>query len=241
MQRRFVGLLLFVPVLTFAAAAPEGRWEGAVHIPGRELPLVVDLAPGSAGAWTGSLIMQGVGVTRSPLANIAVGESSIAFDAGTLLRGPNDGPATFKAQIVSPDTMAGEFSQGGNVAKFSLKRTAPAQVESFARSTAVRREIEAEWTGEFELGGYPRHLTIALENHAGGAATSKFVIVGKRTTDLPVDLVVDEGDFVRVESQATRVAFEGRYVREASEIRGTIDLGYAELPVVLHRAARKAQ
>ncbi len=241
MQRQSVGLLLFVPCFSLAAAAlPEGRWEGAIDVPGRELPLVVDLAPGTAGAWAGSMIMPGTGVNGAPLANIVVSESGIAFDAGHSLRGPTDGPATFKARISAAGVMTGEFNQAGNVAKFSLSRSGPAQVEASAGSTAVRSDVEAEWTGEFELGGYPRHVTIAFENHAGAPATAKFVIVGKRTTDLAVDLVTDEGDFVRIESQANRVAFEGRYVKEAREIRGTIDLGAMELPIVLRRAAGKA-
>jgi len=240
MRRTTVSLLLCVPALACAAAqTPEGRWEGVIQIPGRPLTLVVDLAPGAAGAWAGSIILPGLGLKGAPLSNIVVAATDLAFDIGHLLSNPTYGPATFKAHLVASDAMAGELSQGGNAAKFSLTKVGRAQVESSPRSTPVGRDIEDQWSGEFELGGYPRHVTITLENHAD-AATARFVVVGKRTTDLPVDLVIEEGNFVRIESHANRVTFEGRFVKESGEIRGTIDLGSFELPLVLRRSARTA-
>jgi hypothetical protein len=59
------------------------------------------------------------------------------------------------------------------------------------------------------------------------------------TNDLPVDLVVQQGDLLRVESQSTQVYFEGRIFTEAGEIRGTIEVGPVELPLVLRRASRR--
>ena len=90
------------------------------------------------------------------------------------------------------------------------------------------------------LGGYPRHVTITFENHPGAPATAQFVVIGKQTTNLPVDLVMEESDVLRVESKAGHVTFEGRYFEEHGEIRGTIDAGSFELPLVLRRAALKA-
>src|SRR6185437_3474801 len=39
-----------------------------------------------------------------------------------------------------------------------------AHVEQRPRSAAVTRDVEAEWRGEFELGGYPRHVTLTVAN-----------------------------------------------------------------------------
>ena len=115
----------------------------------------------------------------------------------------------------------------------------PAEVESSPRSTPVQRELEDQWTGDYELGGYPRRVTITFENHADAGATAKFVIVGKMTNDLPVDLVVQQGNLLRVESQSTRVYFEGRLFIEAGEIRGTSEVGPLELPLELRRSSRR--
>ena len=67
MRRALIGCLLCAPALACAAGEPDGRWEGSIRIPGRELPLVVDLAPGTAGRWTGSLIIAGLGLKGAPL------------------------------------------------------------------------------------------------------------------------------------------------------------------------------
>jgi hypothetical protein len=132
------------------------------------------------------------------------------------------------------------MSQGGNVAPFLLQRIASPQVELPPRSTAVRREIEDRWTGEYELGGYARHVTITLENHADAGATARFVIVGKRTYDLPVNLVLEEDNFLRIESRANQVAFEGRIVKDRGEITGVIEVGSSERPLVLRRDSARA-
>jgi len=130
--------------------------------------------------------------------------------------------------------------QAGNVAKFSLAKMGPPQVESPPRSTPIARALEAQWTGEFELGGYPRQVTMTLENHAGAGATAKLVIVGKQTNDLPIDLVIQDDNVLRVESSANQIAFEGRVDSESREIKGTFELGALELPLTLRRRAGTA-
>jgi len=237
MHRTIFALLLCIPVLASGAGnSPEGRWEGLVAIPGNEVQVVIDLARDGTGAWTGSIIMQGLGVKGAPLANLTVNEGDIAFDVGDRFRSPAHGAMAFTGRLTAAGAMAGQMRQGGNVARLELRRTAQAQVESAPRSTPVGRDLAAQWIGEFELGGYPRHVTITLENHAGAAATARFVIVGKQTTDIPVDLVAEDGNFLRVESQANRVAFEGRYDAASGELRGVVDLGFAERPLVLRRS-----
>ena len=237
MHRTIITLLLCVPMLANGAGtSQEGRWEGRIAIPGNEVHVVIDLARDKAGVWTGSIIMQGLGIKGAPLANLAVNEGDIAFDIGDRFRSPAQAPPAFTAHLTAPGAMTGEMRQGGNVAKLELKRTASAQVESAPRSTAVGRDLADQWTGEFELGGYPRHVTIALENHAGAAATARFVIVGKQTNDIPVDLVTEDGNFLRVESLANHIAFEGRYDKASGELRGIVDLGFAERPLVLRRS-----
>jgi hypothetical protein len=241
MRRTISILLLCLPALACAGPqSPEGRWEGSLQIPGRELRLVVDLAQDGSGAWRGSIIIPGLGIKGAPLSNLVVTDTNLTFDSGNLLRTPTHGPATFKAHLSAVDGLAGEMSQGGNVAVFLLQRIASPQVESLPRSTAVGREIEGRWIGDYELGGYPRHVTITLENHAAAGATARFVIVGKQTTNLPVDLVIEEGNFLRIESQTDHVAFEGRFFKDSGEIRGVVELGPFEPPLVLRRASAGA-
>ena len=241
MGRTTIALLLCCAAFAGpATAAPEGRWEGVIHIPGNDQPVVVDLVPSSTGEWTGSIILTGLGIKGAPLSNIAVTDAEVSFDMATVLRDAKIGLARFSVRRVSADAMAGDMRQAGNVADLSLRRIGPAQVELPVKSTAVGNDIAREWSGEFELGGYPRQVTIKLENHANAAATATFVIIGKRTNDLPVDLVVQDGDNLRIESRATQVVFEGRVFAQSGEIKGTIELGSLELPVVLRRGGGKS-
>lgn len=240
MRRTLIALIVCLPAVACSAVRPpEGRWEGRIEIPGSELQLVVDLAQGSAGGWAGSIVIPGFGVKGAPLSNLAVTDTDVSFDIGRVLGTPTHGPAGFRARLMAADAMAGEMRQAGNVAKFALRKVGPAQVESSPRSTSVQRDLEDQWIGAYELGGYPRRVTITLENHGDTGASDRFVIVGKMTNDLPVDLVVQQGNVLRVESQSTRVSFEGRVFSEAGEIRGTIELGPVELPLVLRRSSRR--
>jgi hypothetical protein len=229
-----LALLLGLPVIAGAADQTSGaRWGGSAQIPGRDLRFIVDLAQDGAGAWSGSMIVPGYGIKGAPLSNIVVTDSKVTFELANALGSP---PAAFNATRAG-DAMTGEMRQAGNAAKFTLTKVGPPQVEPPPRSTVVVRELESQWAGEFELGGYPRHVTMTLENHAGAGATAKLVIVGKQTNDLPIDLVVQDDNLLRVESSASQVAFEGRVDSDRREIEGTIELGSLELPLTLRRRA----
>ena len=236
MLRMSIFAFLFgLPIFAGAAGQISGaRWEGVAHIPGRDLPLIVDLVQDSGGAWSGSMIIPGFGIKGAPLTNIVVTGTDVAFELGSALGRPPYGPATFKA-VLAGERMTGEMRQAGNATKFALAKVGAPQVESPPRSTPVARELEAQWVGEFELGGYPRHVTMTLENHAGGGATAKLVIVGKQRNDFPVDLVVQEGSLLRIESSPSQVVFEGRVDSGRREITGALELGSLELPLTLRR------
>ena len=240
MRRALVALLAFLPAWVCAAAGmPEGRWDGLLRIPGRTLAVTIDLSPGpSVGTWTGSVTVPGLSMQGAPLANIVVTATDVAFDVAQVLDTPAHGPARFKARIEGDGELRGEMSEGGNVAPFAATRTGTAQVAVAPRSTPIARALEGAWIGSFELGGYPREITLTLANRAetGAGASATLVVVGKRTTELPIDYVAEEGRFLRVESRASQVAFEGVVADDVREIRGTFALGPLELPLVLRRA-----
>ena len=236
MRRAIVTWLGLVPALACAAPAPEGRWEGIVQIPGRALRVVVDLQPASGGAWAGSIILPGLGIKGDALTAIAIKGSDIGFAAAHALGSSTQKPPSCEAHLEGADAMTGRMRQGGNEATFRLARTGPAQVEAPVRSTPVGRAFVGEWIGEFELGGYPRRVTITIANRAD-AATAEFLIVGKQRNVLPVELVVQDGTFVRIESPATQINFEGRLAESGDELRGVVELGPMELPLALRRTA----
>ena len=233
LRNALLGLAL-VPALGVAATL-DGRWQGVVDIPGRPLALVVDVAQDGDGRWIGSVIVPALGAKGAPLANVTSDAGGVAFDLGRLLASPAYGPAKFAARLQADGAMAGEMRQAGNVAPFTLTRTGPAQIEPPVRSTPVAADVAHAWRGDFELTGYSRHVTLTFENHGDGGATATLVVVGKVATTVPIDLVVQEGANVRIESQTMGVAFEGRLDDAHAELTGTIEVGPIESPLVLRR------
>jgi hypothetical protein len=237
-MRKTLVLLLASAALPGWAADPSGRWTGTVKIPGREMPIVVDLAKDKAGAWSGSMIMPGFDVKGAPLGNLKITGDDIAFDAGDAMGAEPYGPAKFTARADAKGAMTGELTQGGNKAPFMLKRSGPAQVEFAARSTAVSREAEGRWVGEYEMGGYPRHVTVDIANRPDAPASVDFVVVGKATTKLLIDFVSEEEGLLRIQCSTYRINFEGRLDSRKEKIVGTFENGPFELPLVLRREGK---
>ena len=231
-------------VLAFAAGlasaadpAPEGRWQGVVEIPGRPLPMTLDLAPDAAGQWHASVTLPALGIAGVPARNVVVSGGQVTFALTGALDSSSFGTASVDAVLDPSKGLAGRFMQAGHSAPMALQRVGAAQVQPAARSTAVRPAIEGEWVGQYELGGYPRNVTIALRNEPGRGATATFVIVGKQKTVIPVDLVVEDGEFLRIESGEYRVTYEAKVDVAATELSGSIALGAGEVPLFLRRAA----
>jgi hypothetical protein len=185
------------------------------------------------------MIIAGLGISGAPLSNIAITPDGASFDLGSALASPPHPGAAFTAHMTAPASMSGEMRQGGNIASFSLVRVGPAQVELPPRSTPVARDAEGRWTGELALNGYPRQVTLTLANDRERGASATLVIVGRQTTKLPVRLVVQEGENLRVEA-ANNVTIEGRFASGHREIDGAFALGTVEVPLVLHRASASA-
>ena len=230
---RLVLMLFFAAALLYQAEqSVSGRWEGSVQIPDRELKLIVDLAQDATGAWIGSLIIPGLGVKGMPLTEIAAKDANLSFATKT---GPGL-QVTLKGHLNADGTLSGDFVQAGNTAPFLLKKIGPPEVEVQPKRTAIDAELEGEWKGEYELFGYPRKVTIKLSNRKSEGATAEFVVVGRKTNNLPVDLVTQESELVTIDSHATGISYEGRFKKETNEIQGTFIQGPIEIPLVLRRA-----
>jgi len=229
-----IGLLLCVS--THAASPAAGRWEGVAQVPGFDLHVTVDLDRDSAGAWTGSIIIPELDIAGATLKDIAQKNSDLTFRIADVLVDAKAGPAGFTAHLGANQSMAGTFTQAGNTAPFTLTRTGAAQVSPPAHSTPVAKALEGKWVGEYELGGYPRQVTITLANHEAAPATAEFIIVGKKTNNLPVDMVTQDGDYLRIESHQFGINFEGRVLADKGEIDGICQQGPFEPALRLHRA-----
>lgn len=226
-------LISLLLALTVRANQPVvGRWEGSAQIPGQELRLVVDLDQPENGRWIGSVVMPDLNVKGAALDTITVNGDQIVFTIKTALADKNSGLATFRGHLSADGKLEGDFAQGGNAAACALSKTGPPQVDRPPRSTSVTKECEGTWKGTYEMLGYPRTVTLKLQNRGSEGASAEWLIVGKRENHLPVDLIVQSNDFLTVDSHETGLSFEGRLGKD--ELQGTIIQGPFETPVTLH-------
>jgi hypothetical protein len=212
-----------------AASPLQGRWSGKIQIPGRELALIIDLAHGHT--WAGSATLPGLNVKGAPLAEINMQGTDISFGIQAMT-GPGVELPKIKARLTDRK-LVGDFLQGGNTARFVLERTGPPQVEEQPHSTPVAKEFEGEWNGGYELLGYPRKVTLKLQNHVSQPASADFVIVGRKVNNVPVDRITQQGSFITIECSAFGMSYEGRF--ENGEIHGTLLQGPIEVALILRR------
>ena len=203
------------------------RASGTIRIAGTPLAAVIDLQQ-SGGVWIGSATLPGI-TKGAQLAEIAVRGSAVSFT----LKGAIGDPK-FNG-TVEGGAFAGNFVQAGNSARFELRKSGPAQVDLPRQSTMVTSDVEGEWQGELTLNGNKLKATLKLANQAGGKAAAQFVVVGKRETNIPVDLVRQEGEFLTVASSLYHMSFEGRLRKDAKELSGTFAQGPIETPLNLRR------
>jgi len=233
--RLFATIFVASAALCQAAGSAAGRWEGVAQIPGRELRLIVDLSQTDGREWIGSIIIPGFGVKGAQLVDRKAAGGDMVFAIKGALGNERTGLAELQAHLTPDGHLAGDFRQGGNVAPFVLEKTGESQVDLPARNTAVAKELEGEWKGDYEMLGYPRHATMKFSNRGPDGAALEFTIVGKKVNNVPVSLVTQDEDFVTVKSEELGITFEGRFNKAAGELKGTLSQGSMEAPLVLRR------
>lgn len=220
--------------LTHAAPDVAGRWEGSAEVPGTAQRLVVDLARGPSG-WTGSVILPGRDVKGAPLKDLAVGEGQVKASLSAAFAQPPEPAPELVLQARPDGTLAGELRMAGLSAPVTLRRAGDAQVDLPAPATAVSPQLIGTWSGGYELGGAPRQVTLKVANGPQGLGGGEIVVVGKRTTTLPLDRVVQGREFVSFESTAMGYRIEGRWATPDGSIHGQMVQGPYEAPIVLRR------
>lgn len=234
---------LLVAAATAAAPDPAGRWEGAAQIPGAPQRLVLDLARDQTGSgWTGSLTLPGRGTKGAPLQALQVrADGSVQADAASAFGGPpGELPTQLALRLLPDGRLEGQWRQGGHTAGVSLRRSGEAQVDPPPARTAVPVPLAGTWRGRYELGGYPREVTLTLQSTSDPQAPAgELLIVGKRRSQLVVDRVNAGARFVTLEAGSAGIRLEGRWDTAGGVIDGTFSQGPFEAPVQLTREAAR--
>jgi hypothetical protein len=211
-----------------AVAGPAGHWEGKIQMPEREMAFAVDLAPGAAGAWTGSLSVHGMDV---PLTNITVKDGIVRFTAA--LPGTTSFEGTLSADAAS---LNGKVSNVEGAVPFELARKGDANVKLPPASSVLTKDFEGTWQGSVERDGRIMRLVLKLSAAPDGTARGLLVSVDKGNMEIPVTTVTLDARQLQLDVRAV-----------AGSYRGTLDAGGAiagewtektiRLPLTFTRAA----
>jgi hypothetical protein len=238
------GSLLAVSIGAGAATNPSGRWEGEARIPGAPQRVMLDLAPGPSGEWAASLTLPGRGVKGAPLDGLKVGaDGSVQADAANAFGGPpGELPTQLAVRMLPDGRLEGEWRQAGHAATLALRRSGDAQVDAPPPRTALPAALAGTWRGRYELGGYPREVTLTLQATSRPSANAgELLIVGKRRSQLVIDRVNAGERFVTLEASAAGIRLEGRWDSATGAFDGSFFQGPFEAPLTLQRDAASAR
>jgi len=136
--------LLAGAVLPVFAAGPEGRWSGAIQIPGTELHVEIDLSAVEGGGFKGDIDIPVQNARDLPLTDFVIDGDSVTFTIGGI-----PGDPTFHGTLAEDGaTLAGQFTQNGQTFTFQLERpstTAPADEELKAHLAEYVPKVLETW------------------------------------------------------------------------------------------------
>ena len=210
---------------------PSGHWEGTLEAPGQPLEIIIDLAPAADGKWQGTIAIAVQKIKGLPLHNITVAGSAVDFD----LKGPPGDPHFKGTYSKETESLAGDYTQGGNTIRFSLKRKGDAQFEPPAASTPITKELEGSWEGTLDAGGKLLRLVLKLSSQAG-AATGMLVSVDQGGLELPIEGITQKGSALTFSVRTVNGSYAGEL--KDGQIAGTWTQGAGSLPLVFKPAAK---
>lgn len=236
MKRAIAGAVLLAavhlgaaPVVAQTAAGPAGHWEGAIHVPGQELAIAVDLFGNQDQTWDGAISIPAQNIKAMPLADVTVNGDAVGF----AMKGV-PGEPRFKGTLASDrKSMTGGFTQGGAELTFALAWKGEATRAAPAKSTAVSQDLEGSWEGALEVSGTVLRLVLKLANK-DGQGTGTVVSVDQGGAEIPITTIVQTASHLRLDISTIGAAYEGDL--KDGQLSGTWTQGPGSLPLTFKRA-----
>lgn len=223
--------LLAAPISARAQAVdPSGHWEGAITIPGGEIPIQIDLSRNTGGAWTATYSRPENGLKGLPLANVTLDGRAIAFELTV------DGGAKFQGTFYADGkTISGDVTAPIGSAPFSLTRTGDAQMTAAPRNAPISRALEGTWNSTLSLGGKYLRLVLRMSNSPDGTAAATIVSVDQGGIEFPLGLN-HKAALLTLNSPAIGGDFFAGTLNEAGELVGTFSQGPVTAPLTFVRS-----
>lgn len=223
--------LLAVPGTARAQAVdPSGHWEGAITIPGGEIPFQVDLSKNAQGKLVATYSRPENGLRGLPMANASLDGRAIAFELTV------DGGVKFQGILYADGkTISGDVTAAIGNAPFNLTRTGDAQLAAAPKSAPIDKGLEGRWLGTLALPDKNLRLVLRLSNEADGTSSASITSVDQGGIELPLG-VTQKANILTLNTPAIGGDFYTGALNAAGELAGTFTQGQVTAPITFVRA-----
>lgn len=222
--------LLVAPAGALAQSAdPSGHWEGAITIPGGEIPFQVDVARNDQGTLIATYSRPENNLIGLPLANVSLDGRAITFELTV------DGGVKFFGTLhAEGKTISGDVTARIGNAPFSMTRTGDPQIAAAPKNAPIGKELEGIWNGTLSLQGTNLRLVLRMANRADGTGSATIVSVDQGGIELPLALTRNAAN-VTLNTPAIGGDFFSGALNAAGELAGTFSQGPVTAPLTFVR------
>ena len=220
----------------------QGRWEGAIEIPGQALGVIVELARSPAGVWAGKINVPVQGLSDFLLSNVKVDEGKAAFSMEGLPGAPR-----FTGKLTKDGRqLYGTFSQGGARFPFKLERTGdvdPARVAAPKPPPPPIQGVPGKglagiWFGRLEVAQISLRLLFRIDRDQEGGFSGTLDSLDQGAMGLTLSRIRLKDNSVRLNLDRPPASFEGTISPDGSEIVGHWKQGGQSTPLTIKRQKR---
>jgi len=223
--------LLAVPATARAQSVdPSGHWEGAITIPGTEIPFQVDLSKNAQGTLVATYSRPENNLNGLPLANVSLDGRAINFELTV------DGGVKFYGTLdADSKTIVGDVTARLGNAPFSMNRTGEARIAAAPKNAPIARDLEGTWNGTLSLQGTNLRLVLRMTNQPDGTASGTIVSVDQGGIEFPLALT-QRASSLTLHTRAIGGDFYTGSLNAAGELAGTFSEGPVTAPLTFVRS-----
>jgi hypothetical protein len=209
---------------------PSGHWDGAIAIPGGEIPFQVDLAMNAQGKLAAAYSRPDDNLKGMPMINVSLDGRAIRFDL------PVDGGIRFQGILLSGGkTISGDVTAAIGTAPFTLTRTGDAQMAAAPKNPPIDKGLEGTWRGTLVLPDKSLRLVLRLSNDADGTSSGSITSIDQGGIEFPLG-VTQKADSLTLNTPAIGGDFYTGTLNAAGELAGTFTQGAATAPITFVRS-----
>lgn len=222
--------LLAAPVAARAQSVdPSGHWEGAIAIPGGEIPFQVDLAMNAQGKLVAAYSRPEEHLKGMPMINVSLDGHAIGFDL------PVDGGIKFQGVVYADGkAISGDVTAAIGTAPFTLRRKGDAQIAAAPKNSPIDTGFEGTWHGTLALPGRHLRLVLRLRNEADGTSSGSITSVDQGGIEFPLG-VTQKASSLTLNTPAIGGDFYTATLNGAGELTGTFTQGQVTAPITFVR------